>query len=89
MPNTLILLRILRSVARPFRVPLSTTACAIALIPTVAALILVIALASYTTICVNATTIGVGMLVYSFSQRSIEQNNNYVDEDADKASEVC
>lgn len=73
---------------RPFRVPLSTTGCAIALIPTVGALILVIALASFTTICVNVTTIAVGMVVYRLSQRSPDQAGYEVTAESE-GSEVC
>ena len=55
-------------VARPCRVPLSTTGCVIALAPTVATLILVIALASYTTLFVNLCVIATGTTLYAVVQ---------------------
>ena len=67
------------TVDRPFKVPLSTWGCAIALIPTLAALLLVIALASYTTIIFNTVTITVGILAYTLTRRcrSPSQSGQY------------
>ena len=62
-------------VARPFRVPLSTRGCVIALIPTIATLILVIALASYTTICVNFVIIVAGTSIYALVQMQHEKSS--------------
>ena len=75
--------------ARPFRVPLSTLGCAIALIPTIAALVLVIVLASYTTICVNAIMIPLGMLVHSATKRNSVPEEDYGSADVDKETVVC
>ncbi|CAB9509058.1 Probable polyamine transporter At3g19553 [Seminavis robusta] len=63
-------------VDRPYKVPLGTFGCAIALIPTIMALVAVIALASYTTICVNAVTITFGILAYTLTRR-MQASNQY------------
>jgi amino acid transporter len=56
-------------VDRPFKVPLGTLGCAIALIPTIAAVLFVIALASYTTICINGAIMAVGIITYTVTRR--------------------
>lgn len=74
-------------VYRPCRVPLGTLGCAIALIPTIGTLVLVLALASYTTICASAVSICVGLVVYKLSQHSLAQNGS--NERMAQFSEIC
>jgi amino acid transporter len=64
-------------VDRPFKVPLGTWGCAIALIPTVAAVFFVIALASYTTICINGAIIAVGIITYTLTRKCRTSGNSY------------
>eukprot|EP00977_Amphora_coffeiformis_P026257 scaffold25204_cov193-Amphora_coffeaeformis.AAC.2 len=56
-------------VPRPFRVPLGTTGCILALIPTVLTILLVMALASYRTMLVSLISNMIGFFMYAFLQQ--------------------
>lgn len=59
---------------RPYRVPLSTTACIIALVPTIFATVLVMLVASYTTLLVGLMSFLVTTALYFIFEKKIREH---------------